>query len=146
LAPYLCFWSIATLSLARHNPSVNYSVSLRCPPPALLDSKIGKRCMPLRTGSWTLCIPVFHVPLQGGKGSRRKSQSRCKGKAEFTTTSASPRKSPWRAPRFRRDFFNSPPRRSENTRPGGTFLPTTNCQPTSGGLNRVYPVRTKGIR
>src|SRR5437016_9749083 len=33
--------------------------------------------------------------------------------------------------RFRRDFFNSPPRRSENTRPGGTFLPTTNCQPTS---------------
>jgi hypothetical protein len=65
-----------TLSLAPRNPTVTHSVSFKCPPPALPDSKTGKRYIPLRTGSWTLRITVFHWPLQAGMDSIRLASDR----------------------------------------------------------------------
>src|SRR4029077_1047611 len=82
------------------------------------------------------------------KGSWRNRNQDVKGKRKFARTSASPpSKSPWLAPRFRRDFFNSPPRGSERTRPGRNLPPNlARCRPERvTALETAYAVRMKEI-
>jgi len=118
------------VSLVRHNPSVNHSVSFECQPAALRDSKIGETLHStaprILNAFASQCGQIFHGPLRVGKGSRKESQSKCKAKAQFAKTSVSPPwKSPRRAPRFRRDFFNLPPRGSRCRRPGRNHPPNS---------------------
>ena len=56
-------------------------------------------------------------------------------------------KSPWRAPRFRRDFFNSLPRGSERRRPGRNPAPNlARCRPELvTALETAYALRMKEV-
>jgi hypothetical protein len=85
-------------------------------------------------------------PLQVAECSWRNRDQDAKAKHNSRRRLLRRPKSPWRAPRFRRDFFNSLPRGSERRRPGRNPAPNlARCRPELVTALETAYVRMKEI-
>jgi hypothetical protein len=86
-------------------------------------------------------------PLQAAECSWRNRDQDAMAKHDSRRRLLRRPKSPWRAPRFRRDFFNSLPRGFERGRPGRTPAPNlARCRPELvTALETAYALRMKEV-